>query len=567
MTLTKQVLLGIAASTMAVVAGGSTGAQGADILRKAPPIQYVKICDQYGFGFFQIPDSSICLRLGGLLKSDNAYQPTHDILFVTTSKTSGAYTNTLQFANQQDHWGYELVFRPRFDVRTETSVGTLRAVVEPNYVLDAGTMTITSPTGPGGGDFGSGLGIWRAYVQWAGWTIGDADSIWSAGNFLQGDIANAIQSDKAFGWTAYYTWTPSGPGLPDRRGSFVPDGWSFSAGVDEPFRHRSTVYFGFGCRYFDLALTAGSAAGLGTVCAADGPMSVPDFVARVHYEGDLPGKDRQHNDQFGIGSLHLVGAWHQITQIAVGPTVGATSLVPPPGSAACGGATCAFGPAVNDHGWAVGGAWAVYVPMWPGTKIGSLPLFEADNIAGNVLYADGALQYVGIGGSTGNLGAGDAYWAGGLARDDTDSRTINTGTGTFYNDKERALATNIQYHHILTDCTDPVHCLSLNLEANYVWVWPGDITKNTDWTDGGLGNARKTALSAEISWGGGVSFRARPVFWRADFEVQYLKVWQDLACNNNGNILAACGAPTALPIGIAQNPASWVWRTTFTHRW
>src|ERR1700731_953988 len=34
--------------------------------RQAAPIEYVRICDAYGPGFFYIPDTDTCLRVGGL---------------------------------------------------------------------------------------------------------------------------------------------------------------------------------------------------------------------------------------------------------------------------------------------------------------------------------------------------------------------------------------------------------------------------------------------------------------------------------------------------------------------
>jgi len=575
MTSTKKMLLGTAAATVAVAAGGNTGAQAADILRKAPPIQYVRICDQYGAGFFQIPGSAICLQLRGQIQSDNDYQPTADIYFVTPSKGTGTYGATLQFANQQDHWGYEVTTKPRFDARTETSVGTIRAYAEIKIQLDAGAFN--GPPGPGGSDVGSGnkTELYRGYLQWAGWTIGNADSIWSTGGFKDGEIADVIQSDKSSGWTVFYTWTPNGPGVPPKKGSApVPDGWSFSFGADSNFKHRAKSQIGGGCTYYDLALTGpANAVGVGSVCAADGPMSVPDFVARIHYEADAPGKDDQHNDQFGLGSLHLSGLYHQISQIGVGST-GAGVPIPPATAATCGTSLtpgtpttvggCPFGPPVHDNGWAVNGAWKFFVPMWPGTKIGSMRASNMDNIAGNVIYCNGVVEACGIGATNGNLNAGDAYWTGGFTRDDTDSRIINNGFGSFYNDKEKVLTVNAQYFHVLTDCTNPVQCFTMDLEANYVWVTPGGITQNVDWTGGGLGKARKMALTAEVSWGTTRNGTTRPTFWRADFEVQYLKVWQDLPCNNNGLAGPVCGAPTALPVGISKDPSSWVWRTTLT---
>jgi hypothetical protein len=576
-------LLGTAAATIAVTAGVNTGAQAADVmLKKAPPIQYVRICDRYGYGFFQIPGSSICLQLRGQMQSDNAYQPTHDLVFVSPDKTQGNYggknaaiaafgsaaNGNVQFANQQDNWGYEVTAKPKFDARTETSLGTLRAYVEVKVQLDAGAFN--GPPGPGSGETGAGnkSELYRGYLQWAGWTIGEIDSIWSLGNFKDGDIANVVTTDKSSGWGVYYTWTPTGPGVPPVKGSApVPDGWSVSFGADTPLKHIAKSQVGGGCRYYDLNLGAGSAAGAGSVCATDGPLSVPDFVARLHYEGDPPGTDDQHNSQFGIGTFHVAGAYHQITQIASGGNTIAGKTDNLLLNSDCGTGTCAFGPAVHDHGWAATGFLKFFVPMLPGTKLGANRSSNADNIQLNGNYCDGALEYCGIGGTAGNFTAGDAYWTGGFMTDPTDSRTINNGFGGFYNDKMKAVVFNAQYHSILTDCTDPIHCLALTLEFNWAKVTPGNITQNTDWTNGGLGVATVQNYTAELSWGVSRNGTTRPVWWRLDSEIQYRIVNQTLPNNCNGNVGGPCLLPTAIPLGITQNPRNWVYRTTITMDW
>ena len=53
-------LLGTAAGL--ALAGG---AQAADLPVKAKPVEYVKICSAYGAGFYYIPGTDICLRVGG----------------------------------------------------------------------------------------------------------------------------------------------------------------------------------------------------------------------------------------------------------------------------------------------------------------------------------------------------------------------------------------------------------------------------------------------------------------------------------------------------------------------
>ncbi len=58
----KSLLLGTAAGFVAF-----TGAQAAD-LPMAEPVEYVKICDTYGKGYFYIPGTDTCLKLSGYVR-------------------------------------------------------------------------------------------------------------------------------------------------------------------------------------------------------------------------------------------------------------------------------------------------------------------------------------------------------------------------------------------------------------------------------------------------------------------------------------------------------------------
>ncbi len=69
MKMVRSLLLGSAA-----LVAGSFSAQAAD-LAAAEPVEYVKICDAYGAGYFFIPGSSdTCLRISGYVRSFVAYQ-------------------------------------------------------------------------------------------------------------------------------------------------------------------------------------------------------------------------------------------------------------------------------------------------------------------------------------------------------------------------------------------------------------------------------------------------------------------------------------------------------------
>ena len=61
MKMVKSLLLGSAAGLVAVA-----GAQAADLPVKAKPVQYVKICSIYGAGFFYIPGTDTCIKIGGM---------------------------------------------------------------------------------------------------------------------------------------------------------------------------------------------------------------------------------------------------------------------------------------------------------------------------------------------------------------------------------------------------------------------------------------------------------------------------------------------------------------------
>ena len=63
MKMVKSLLLGSAAGLMAVA-----GAQAADLPVKAAPVEYVKICSLYGAGFYYLPGTDICVKIGGYVR-------------------------------------------------------------------------------------------------------------------------------------------------------------------------------------------------------------------------------------------------------------------------------------------------------------------------------------------------------------------------------------------------------------------------------------------------------------------------------------------------------------------
>src|SRR5260370_27058186 len=64
----KRVLLGSAAGLFAVA-----GAQAADLPVKAKPVEYVKVCSLYGAGFWYVPGTDTCIKIGAFVKLQAAY--------------------------------------------------------------------------------------------------------------------------------------------------------------------------------------------------------------------------------------------------------------------------------------------------------------------------------------------------------------------------------------------------------------------------------------------------------------------------------------------------------------
>ncbi len=173
MTLTKSLLLGTAATIVAVA-----GAQAADLpSRKAAPATYVKICDAYGAGFFYIPGTDTCVKLGGYVRAEYQYTPATNINSSTGALVSSLASTSATPKNLQDTTGYEIRGRIDVDARTPTGMGVARTFVRLRAANTSGIRN-TSITNVAGYTMSSaattGITIESAMVQWAGFTFGVA---------------------------------------------------------------------------------------------------------------------------------------------------------------------------------------------------------------------------------------------------------------------------------------------------------------------------------------------------------------------------------------------------------
>ena len=118
MKMVKSLLLGTAAGLVAVA-----GAQAADLPVKAKPVQYVKICSLYGAGFYYIPGTDTCIKIGGYFRAESNYN------------SGGSFGPSIQ--DNFTRASTVVTNRTRFllttDVRSQTAYGTLRGYVRAGW--------------------------------------------------------------------------------------------------------------------------------------------------------------------------------------------------------------------------------------------------------------------------------------------------------------------------------------------------------------------------------------------------------------------------------------------------
>ncbi len=149
----KSLILGSAA-----IIAASAGAQAADLPVKAKAVQYVKICSLYGAGFYYIPGTDTCIKLGGYTQVDvnfnggNYDQPPWTAASGTEFAGRAGDMFTSRARNQFN-----------IDTRTATEYGVVRTFWSSNFEFSTGAAPSTG-----------NLTMDYGFVQFAGFTFGKA---------------------------------------------------------------------------------------------------------------------------------------------------------------------------------------------------------------------------------------------------------------------------------------------------------------------------------------------------------------------------------------------------------
>ena len=161
----KSLLIGSAAALAAV-----SGAQAADAIVAAEPepLEYVRVCDAFGAGYFYIPGTETCLRIGGEVRATVAF---------------GEDIGGLAPGGRSSDWNSQVRARVFFDTKTDSELGTIGTYIrlQGNYAprdgvnnieLEQGYITV------------GGLKAGKALTWWDDTGInGEFDAFADASNF------------------------------------------------------------------------------------------------------------------------------------------------------------------------------------------------------------------------------------------------------------------------------------------------------------------------------------------------------------------------------------------------
>ncbi len=178
MKMVKSLLLGSAAGLVAVV-----GAQAADLPVKAKPVEYVKVCSLYGAGFWYVPGTDTCLKIGSYIRVQTEYNAANGGIPIgfADGGSGGRFDRTDSS---------QLSFRARqslsVDLRTQTEYGTLRSYLE----LGAQWTTGSNDRAGASGTSADTLFVDRGFIQFAGFTVGRIRSYFDINSFAPYSYSN-----------------------------------------------------------------------------------------------------------------------------------------------------------------------------------------------------------------------------------------------------------------------------------------------------------------------------------------------------------------------------------------
>jgi hypothetical protein len=389
MKMVKSLLLGSAAGLVAVTMG-----QAADLPVKAKPVEYVKVCSLYGAGFYYMPGTDLCIKVGGWVRAEIGYGN------VNGSPTWGPFAGVSNQRTTSNAVGRARGYITA-DAREQTAYGTVRGY------LAVGLNTSDLGLNTAANQFSAN----RAFVQWAGFTGGLAQSFYDFYSVPATSYWGAFPASDTGdpGWLVFAYTAQLGNGL---SATISEEARRMTQMIDQNFAVPNAGATGSGGSispgsYFN-GLTTNGATAAGLAAQVSGGASV------------FPGAGAYGGQQLGdlIGNLRVDQAWGGAQVMGALHELNASYY----SSANTNGSAIALanGHPADAWGWAGGVGLKVLTPM----------IGQGDYLQTQFNVTQGALRYIFNTPNT-NYGAvnGNAT-AFGILSDAVYGGTTATGTAT-----------------------------------------------------------------------------------------------------------------------------------------
>jgi hypothetical protein len=154
----RSVVLGTVAGLIVI-----GGAQAADLPVKAKAVEYVRICSLYGTGFWYVPGTDTCIKIGGYVRVDTTFN-------------GGIQGNPYWNGNGGLQDRYKDYFQSRsrltldIDTRTATEYGVVRTFGEARFQFNDPDGTAPFAGFPNA--TGASIATQYLFIQFAGFTFG-----------------------------------------------------------------------------------------------------------------------------------------------------------------------------------------------------------------------------------------------------------------------------------------------------------------------------------------------------------------------------------------------------------
>ncbi|MBV8473077.1 MAG: porin [Hyphomicrobiales bacterium] len=347
----------------------ASGAEAADLPSRhaAPTVDYVRVCTAYGAGYFTIPGTNTCLKIGGAVRASTTVRPA-----APSNAINQASTNIAQAPYPRSAYYDHARAYLNLDVRSETDYGPLTATISERMTYDSLPAT---PYGGGKAYLNGAAGVYTSYGTFQG--TPSAQNWFDAAYVQWAGITAGVKHSYFDFYTHSYEIQAVSLGVSDQPLPLIAYTLALGSGLSASISAEDSTFRDLGDGQEDIGLNQNNPKNATTdAFLAYGGERAPDIVGNLHAEGPW-------------GSAQIAGALHEVNSAPIYGCSSATALVLPEV------ANCATGTGRKYYlplGYTPSPVWGFAV--MGGAKINLDALNKGDSATVQVSYDQGATDYL-----------------------------------------------------------------------------------------------------------------------------------------------------------------------------